>query len=120
MKGDVIVAVTAPTHISAKSRRLEDESPRLISGLTRIVRDIGIAGDLAQDALIAALGSGRSQAFPTFRQALADGEPRASCMDHFPAEPPGFDRKHEELRRELAAKERAVPIWILLSIRCRR
>ncbi|MEU6554093.1 RNA polymerase sigma factor [Streptomyces sp. NPDC046915] len=31
------------------------ESPRLIAGVTRIVRDIGIAEELAQDALVAAL-----------------------------------------------------------------
>src|SRR3954451_13072418 len=31
------------------------ESPRLIAGLTRIVRDVGLAEDLAQDALVAAL-----------------------------------------------------------------
>ena len=30
------------------------ESPRLIAGLTRIVRDVGVAEDLAQDALVAA------------------------------------------------------------------
>ena len=31
------------------------ESPRLVAGLTRIVRDVGLAEDLAQDALVAAL-----------------------------------------------------------------
>src|SRR5438093_2738522 len=31
------------------------ESPRLIAGLTRIMRDVGLAEDLAQDALVAAL-----------------------------------------------------------------
>ncbi|HET9014276.1 MAG TPA: RNA polymerase sigma factor [Thermomicrobiaceae bacterium] len=31
------------------------ESPRLIGGLARIVRDVGLAEDLAQDALVAAL-----------------------------------------------------------------
>ncbi len=31
------------------------ESPRLIAGLTRMVRDVGLAEDLAQDALVAAL-----------------------------------------------------------------
>ena len=31
------------------------ESPRLIAGLVRIVRDVGLAEDLAQDALLAAL-----------------------------------------------------------------
>ena len=30
------------------------ESPRLIAGLTRLVRDVGLAEDLAQDALVAA------------------------------------------------------------------
>ena len=31
------------------------ESPKLIAGLTRMVRDVGLAEDLAQDALVAAL-----------------------------------------------------------------
>src|SRR5437879_12271749 len=31
------------------------ESARLIAGLTRRVRDVGLAGDLAQDALVGAL-----------------------------------------------------------------
>ena len=31
------------------------ESPRLIAALARIVRDVGLAEDLAQDALVAAL-----------------------------------------------------------------
>ncbi|WP_128802709.1 MULTISPECIES: sigma-70 family RNA polymerase sigma factor [unclassified Streptomyces] len=31
------------------------ESPRIIAGLTRLVRDVGIAEELAQDALVAAL-----------------------------------------------------------------
>jgi predicted RNA polymerase sigma factor len=31
------------------------ESPKLIAGLMRIVRDVGIAEDLAHDALVAAL-----------------------------------------------------------------
>ena len=31
------------------------ESPRLIAGLARIVRDVGLAEELAQDALVAAL-----------------------------------------------------------------
>ena len=31
------------------------ESPKLIAGLMRLVRDLGLAEDLAQDALVAAL-----------------------------------------------------------------
>ena len=47
---------------SAETRRAIDavcrlESARLIAGLSRIVRDVGIAEDLAQDALVAAVGA---------------------------------------------------------------
>jgi RNA polymerase sigma factor (sigma-70 family) len=41
------------------------EAPRLIAGLTRLVRDVGVAEELAQDALVAAL-----------EQWPADGVPR--------------------------------------------
>ncbi|MBB4660726.1 RNA polymerase sigma factor (sigma-70 family) [Conexibacter arvalis] len=45
---------------AARARRTVDaiwriESPRLIAALTRMVRDVGVAEDLAQDALVAAL-----------------------------------------------------------------
>ena len=49
------VAVAA-THIQATIQALwRIESPTLIAALTRIVRDVGLAEDLAQDALVAAL-----------------------------------------------------------------
>ena len=38
------------------------ESARIIAGLARIMRDIDLAEDLAQDALVAAFGGGRSLA----------------------------------------------------------
>jgi len=41
------------------------ESARIIAGLTRIVRDVGLAEELAQDALVAALEQWRSQASRT-------------------------------------------------------
>jgi RNA polymerase sigma factor (sigma-70 family) len=40
------------------------ESPRLIAGLTRIVHDLGVAEELAQDALVAALEQWPSQGVP--------------------------------------------------------
>ena len=43
------------------------ESPRLIAGLARLTGDVGLAEDLAQDALVAAWRSGRSRAFRTTR-----------------------------------------------------
>ena len=36
------------------------ESARLIAGLVRMVRDVGLAEELAQDALVAALEIGRA------------------------------------------------------------
>jgi RNA polymerase sigma factor (sigma-70 family) len=40
------------------------ESPRLIAGLTRIVRDLGLAEELAQDALVAALEQWPAEGVP--------------------------------------------------------
>lgn len=40
------------------------ESTRLIAGIARVTRDIGIAEELAQEALVAALSSGPIKAFP--------------------------------------------------------
>jgi RNA polymerase sigma factor (sigma-70 family) len=46
---------TEPAHIRAIQAAFRIESPRLIATLVRIVRDIGAAEDLAQEALVAAL-----------------------------------------------------------------
>ena len=43
------------------------ESPRLIAGLARIVRDVGLAEELAQDALVAALERWPETGVPTIR-----------------------------------------------------
>ena len=51
----LIGAVTAPTAHRAIDAVWRIESAKLIAGLTRIVRDVGLAEDLAQDALVAAL-----------------------------------------------------------------
>jgi RNA polymerase sigma factor (sigma-70 family) len=48
--------VTDPTAREAIEAVWRLESTRLIAGLVRIVRDVGLAEDLAQDALVAALG----------------------------------------------------------------
>jgi predicted RNA polymerase sigma factor len=43
------------------------EQAKLIAGLARIVRDVGLAEELAQDALVPRLSSGLSRAFRTNR-----------------------------------------------------
>jgi RNA polymerase sigma factor (sigma-70 family) len=59
------------------------ESPRLIAGLARMVRDVGLAEDLAQDALVAALEQWPESGVPDNPGAwlMAVGKRRA--IDHF-------------------------------------
>jgi RNA polymerase sigma factor (sigma-70 family) len=47
--------VTAPDARATIAAIWRVESPKVIAGLTRIVRDVGLAEELAQDALVAAL-----------------------------------------------------------------
>ena len=84
------------------------ESPRLIAGLTRIVRDIGLAEDLAQDALLAALEQWPESGVPENPGAWLMATAKHRAIDHFRRNTL-LDRKHEELGRELAEKEMAVP-----------
>jgi RNA polymerase sigma-70 factor (ECF subfamily) len=84
------------------------ESPRLIAGLTRIVRDVGLAEDLAQDALVAALEQWPESGVPENPGAWLMATAKHRAMDHFRRNS-RLERKHEELGRELGAKEMAVP-----------
>jgi RNA polymerase sigma-70 factor, ECF subfamily len=84
------------------------ESPRLIAGLTRIVRDIGLAQDLAQDALLAALEQWPESGVPDKPGAWLMTTAKHRAIDHFRRNT-RLARKHEELGRELEEKEMAVP-----------
>src|SRR6202140_3125920 len=84
------------------------ESPRLIAGLARIVRDVGLAEDLAQDALVAALEQWPKAGVPDNPGAWLMATAKHRAIDHFRRNT-RLNRKHEESGRELAAKEMAVP-----------
>src|SRR2546421_10124103 len=84
------------------------ESPRLIAGLARIVRDIGLAEDLAQDALVAALEQWPQSGVPDNPGAWLMAAAKHRAIDHFRRNTL-LERKHEELGRELATKEMVVP-----------
>ena len=84
------------------------ESPRLIAGLTRLVRDVGLAEDLAQDALVAALEQWPQSGIPDNPGAWLMQVAKHRAIDHFRRNQ-RLDRKHEELGRELEAREMAVP-----------
>jgi len=84
------------------------ESPRLIAGLTRIVRDVGAAEDLAQDALVSALEQWPQSGVPDNPGAWLMAAAKHRAMDHFRRNT-RLERKHEELGREMGEKEMAVP-----------
>lgn len=84
------------------------ESARIIAGLTRIVRDVGRAEELAQDALVAALEQWPESGIPQNPGAwlMATAKHRAiDSLRHTTL----ADRKHEDLGREMAEREMAVP-----------
>ena len=64
---DLIECVTNATTREAVEAVWRLESTRLIAGLVRIVRDVGLAEDLAQDALVAAMAQWPELASPTTR-----------------------------------------------------
>jgi RNA polymerase sigma-70 factor, ECF subfamily len=76
------------------------ESARLIAGLTRLVRDVGLAEDLAQDALVVALEQWPESGVPEKPGAwlMATAKHRAIDLLRRRAR---LERKHEELGREL-------------------
>jgi RNA polymerase sigma-70 factor (ECF subfamily) len=84
------------------------ESPRLIASLTRFTHDLGAAEDLAQDALVAALEQWPSQGIPENPGAWLMTVAKRRALDHYRRNAVAV-RKHEELGRELAAKEMALP-----------
>ena len=84
------------------------ESPRLIAGLARIVRDVGVAEDLAQDALVAALEQWPKSGVPDNPGAWLMAAAKHRAIDHFRRNTL-LERKHEELGREFATREMVVP-----------
>ncbi len=84
------------------------ESARLIAGLARIVRDIGLAEDLAQDALVAALQQWPESGVPDNPGAWLMATAKHRAIDLFRRNA-RLERKHQELGRELEAQEMAVP-----------
>jgi RNA polymerase sigma factor (sigma-70 family) len=74
----------------------------------RIVRDLGLAQDLAQDALVAALEQWPESGVPDNPGAWLMAAAKHRAIDHFRRNT-RLERKHEELGRELGAKEMAVP-----------
>jgi RNA polymerase sigma factor (sigma-70 family) len=86
------------------------ESARLIAGLARIVRDVGLAEDLAQDALVVALERWPESGVPDNPGAWLMATAKHRAIDLL-RRGQRLERKHEELGHELERAERAAPDW---------
>jgi RNA polymerase sigma factor (sigma-70 family) len=84
------------------------ESPRLIAGLARMVRDVGLAEDLAQDALVIALEQWPQSGVPDNPGAWLMAAAKNRAIDRLRRNQL-LERKHEELGREVAIREMTVP-----------
>ena len=80
------------------------ESARIIAGLARIVRDVGLAEELAQDALVAALQQWPESGIPDNPGAWLMATAKHRAIDMFRRNK-RLERKHEELGRELQAQQ---------------
>jgi RNA polymerase sigma factor (sigma-70 family) len=84
------------------------ESARLIAGLTRMVRDVGLAEELAQDALVAALERWPESGVPDNPGAWLMATAKHRAIDQLRRRPV-LERKHAELVRELdERRDRAI------------
>ena len=105
------VAVTAADAHRAIDAVWRIESPRLIAGLTRIVRDIGLAEELAQDALLAAVEQWPESGVPDNPGAWLMATAKHRAIDRLRRDA-RLERKQEEIGRELEAARKmatAVP-----------
>jgi len=85
------------------------EASRIIARLTRTVRDVGLAEDLAQDALVAALEQWPESGIPDNPGAWLMAAAKNRAIDMF-RRTRRLARKHDELGRELQSQqETAVP-----------
>ena len=84
------------------------ESPRLVAALTRIVRDVGLAEDLAQDALEAAIRQWPDAGIPDRPAAWLMGTAKHRAIDALRRRTT-LQRKAEELGRDLALDQGTAP-----------
>src|ERR1051325_11228390 len=80
------------------------ESARVIATLSRIVRDVGLAEELAQDALLAALEQWPAQGIPDNPAAWLTATAKHRALNTL-RRGKMLERKHEDLGYELEAQQ---------------
>src|SRR2546425_1151366 len=96
-------AVTASDTHRAIDAVWRIESPKLIAGLARITGDVGLAEDLAHDALVAALERWPESGVPDNPGAWLMATAKHRAIDQL-RRGKMLDRKHEQLGHELEAR----------------
>ena len=84
------------------------EQPRLITGLSRMLRDVPLAEELTQDALLAALEHWPSTGIPERPGAWLMATAKRRALDHL-RRARMLARKHELVALELEAEQQAMP-----------
>jgi RNA polymerase sigma factor (sigma-70 family) len=105
--------VVGSTETPADTHRAIDavwriESPRLIAGLARMVHDVGLAEELAQDALVAALEQWPSAGVPDNPGAWLMTTAKRRAIDNLRRQQ-NLRRKQEEIGRDLEYGQDSVP-----------
>jgi RNA polymerase sigma-70 factor, ECF subfamily len=108
IKDGVIGGVTTTDIHRAIDAVWRIESAKLIAGLTRIVRDVGAAEDLAQEALVVALEQWPQSGVPDNPGAWLMATAKHRAIDLLRRRKL-LERKHEDLGREAAVREMEVP-----------
>jgi RNA polymerase sigma factor (sigma-70 family) len=99
--------VTAPDPHRTIETVFRIESPRLIAGLARIVRDVGLAEDLAQDALVAALERWPESGVPRNPGAWLMATAKRRAIDAL-RRSALLERRHQELGHEIETRRETV------------
>jgi RNA polymerase sigma factor (sigma-70 family) len=86
------------------------EQPRLITSLARMLRDVPLAEELTQEALLAALEQWPTTGVPEKPGAWLMTTARRRALDHL-RRGPMLERKHEMLALDLEEQQQAMPDW---------
>jgi RNA polymerase sigma factor (sigma-70 family) len=97
----------------AETRRAIDaiwriESAKIIAGLTRMVRDVGLAEELAQDALVAALENWPEGGIPAKPGAWLMTTAKNRALDRLRRKKL-IAEKHQEVERDLEMEQNVIP-----------
>jgi RNA polymerase sigma factor (sigma-70 family) len=84
------------------------EQPRLITGLSRMLRDVPLAEELTQEALLAALERWPADGVPERPGAWLMATAKRRALDHL-RRGAMLRRKHEIVARDLEAEQQAMP-----------